>query len=230
MDRYRRDAGLSVRALARAADVSQAHASEVFAGRVEPSISVLTSLATALGTDLSIRVFPQTGPAIRDGIQGRILEELLRIADRGWLRHPEVGVHRPARGFIDVALASQERRVVVATEIQSRLDRLEQSIRWSALKASSLPSSTIWPVAGPEPAIGQLLVIRSTETTRSIARRFEASLQAAYPAPAAAAYAALTTPDAPWPGSSILWAEVHGDVARILPRPPRGVALGRSAG
>ena len=55
----------------------------------------------------------------------------------------------------------------------------------------------------------------------------EATLAAEYPAAVAAVYAALTTADAPWPGSGILWASVEGGRARILDRPPRGVALGR---
>ena len=128
------------------------------------------------------------------------------------------------RGFIDAVFGRPSD--IVATEVQTRLDRLEQIIRWSQDKARSLPSADAWPRGG-DPAIHRLLVIRSTVATREIARRFEATLRAAYPTRATDLYAALTQPDRPWPGDGILWADVRGDAARILERPPRGVALGR---
>ena len=116
---------------------------------------------------------------------------------------------------------------MVATEVQSRLDRVEQLIRWASEKARSVPSSQLWSTRPDEPTIHRLLVIRSTAATREIARRFEATLRAAYPARGLDIYRALTTPDAPWPGNGILWADLRGDTVRILDRPPRGVALGR---
>jgi hypothetical protein len=63
--------------------------------------------------------------------------------------------------------------------------------------------------------------------TREIARRFESTMRTAYPARTVDVYRALVEPDRPWPGHGILWADVRGDVVRILERPPRGVRLGR---
>ena len=114
----------------------------------------------------------------------------------------------------------------MATEVQTRLGRVEQSIRWSSDKARSLPSSAVWPLVG-EPTVHRLLVLRSTAATREIARRFEATLRAAYPARAQDVHTALTESDRPWPGHGILWADLRGDAVRILDRPPRGVTLGR---
>ncbi len=227
LDRARRDAGISLRRLAEACGVSQPYLSQVFAGDREPSIAVLNAVASALGGDLSVRFYPTTGPAIHDRLQAPIVEELLRIANRSWDRSVEVAVFRPARGFIDLVLNREEPISFVAGEVQTRLDRLEQMIRWSQDKANSLPSSELWRTVEGAPRIDRLLVLRSTTAMREVARRFVDTLRTAYPAGTADAYRALTEPDVPWPGNAILWADVHGDVVRILDAPPRGIALGR---
>jgi hypothetical protein len=207
--------------------VSLGHLSETFAGDREPSVSVLTAISRALGGDLAIRFYPSGGPQIHDRAQAPILEELLRIADPSWDRAVEVAVTRPARGFIDVVFDSETRNTTVATEIETRFYRLEQQLRRADEKARSVPSSDLWRTIHGDRAIRRLLVIRSTTATRDIGRRFEATLRGAYPARAQDIYLALTTPDAPWPGDGILWANLRGDTARILDRPPRGVTLGR---
>lgn len=134
---------------------------------------------------------------------------------------------RPARGFIDVVFDCHLRRSMIATEVASRLDRLEQTLRWAQDKAQSLPSSDLWNRTNGDRALARLLVLRSATATRAIARRFEATLRAAYPARTAEVYAALTSDSEPWPGNGILWADVNADSVRILSRPPRGVHVGR---
>ena len=227
IDRLRRDAGMSIRRLATEAQIDPGYLSQILAGRREPSIAVLVAIAKVLGADVSVRVYPTTGPTVRDAIQARIVEELLRIAAPSWRRSIEVPVFRPARGFIDVVFDERTQAVAVATEVQSRLDRLEQQIRWAQEKASSLPSSEMWRFLDGDRSISRLLVLRSTTVTRELARRFHASLGAAYPARATDVFLALTQPSVAWPGPGILWADVLGDAARILDRPPRGVELGR---
>ncbi len=226
IDRQRQDAGLSISALARGSGVSQAHISQLLSGEREPSIAVLTALTEALGAELSIRVYPGTGPKLRDGIQARIVEELVRLAAPAWRRSIEVPVSRPARGYIDIAFDDPAQCVIVATEVQSRMDRLEQQIRWAQDKARSLPSAELWRFLPNTPTISRLLVLRSTVATRELARRFRATLEIAYPARAAEVHGALIGGAKPWPGAGILWADVHGDVVRILDRPPRGVEVG----
>jgi transcriptional regulator with XRE-family HTH domain len=227
LDGARQDAGISLRRLAAACGVSQSHLSLLFAGDREPSISVLTALSTALGGRLSMRFYPSTGPQIHDRVQSPIVEELLRIAAPTWARSVEVQVTRPARGFIDLVLDSKSLATTVAGEVESKLPRLEQSLRWAHEKASSLPSSDLWQFSDGERTVRQLLVLRSTSATRDIARRFEAMLRTAYPARTADVFASLTTADTPWPDHGILWADLHGDTVRILDRPPRGIELGR---
>jgi transcriptional regulator with XRE-family HTH domain len=221
----RSDAGVSLRALAEAAGLDYGFLSRVERGIREPSISVLAAIADVLGADLSIRLYPNTGPLVRDHIQARIVEELLRIAHPRWRRMTEVPVYKPARGRIDVVFHDPQPAQVIATEVHSQVRRLEQQLGWARMKAESLPSADFWRFAD-SPTVGQLLVIRSTRATRDLARRFEATLRSAYPAPAADAFAALAGAR-PWPGNALVWADVTGDTVRIRDRPPRGVMLGR---
>ena len=227
IDRLRRDAGISIRSLAAHAGVSPGYLSQVLAGDREPSVAVLTALASTLGADLSLRIYPTTGPAVRDRIQIRIVEALLGIMDPRWQPAIEVDVRRPSRGFVDLVLDSAADRVIVASEVQSRIDRVEQLIRWARDKAASLPSTDLWREIDGDRTISRLLVVRSTVATREIARQAQGTLAAAYPARSREVHAALTTATAPWPGAGSLWADVRGDAVRILDRPPRGVPLGR---
>jgi hypothetical protein len=204
------------------ASIDHGFLSLVERGLREPSLAVLVAIATALGGTVNVRLFPGTGPRLTDPIQARITEAFVRILDPRWTRMVEVPVHHPARGFIDVVAHDQTAGIVVATEIQSEVRRLEQQLRWSHEKAESLPSADFWRFVERAPRIDRLLILRSTRTNRQLAARFSETLAVAYPASPIEAYRALTTPDIPWPGSTMLWASMEGDVARILERPPRG--------
>jgi transcriptional regulator with XRE-family HTH domain len=67
----RTDAGISLRRLAEEAGVDHGFLARVERGSREPSLSVLVAIAEALGADLSIRLYPNTGPLVRDHIQAR---------------------------------------------------------------------------------------------------------------------------------------------------------------
>jgi hypothetical protein len=152
---------------------------------------------------------------------------LLRILHPRWDRMVEVPVVRPARGFIDLVLLDRPPTLAICTEIQSELRRLEQLIRWANEKALALPSAPFWDRMGETPSIERLLVVRSTRSNREIAARFSDTLTVAYPGSSVDAYRALTTADATWRRPTILWADLRGDLATILDRPPRGVTVGR---
>jgi hypothetical protein len=209
------------------AEVDHAFLSLIERGLREPSVAVLVAVATALGGTVSVRVYPGTGPRLTDPIQARITEALVRILDPRWTRMLEVPVHRPARGVIDLVAHDQTAGIVIATEVQSELRRLEQQIRWSHEKAESLPSAEFWRFTQDQPKIEKLLILRSTHANRLLATRFPETLATAFLANPIQAYRALTTPDVPWPGSALLWARVDGDATRILERPPRSVSAAR---
>lgn len=226
LDRLCQDLGLTHRALARRARLDPGFVGHLFERRRDPSGATLVALCEAVGSDLSIRLFPRPGTPIFDRSQALIVEALIALSAGTATAFPEVHTRRPARGFIDLVL-DRTRSDLIACEVQSRIDRLEQHLRWLTEKAESLPSSEIWAQLGGERAISRLLVLRSTVATRALAVRFESTLSRAYPATCAAIHAALFDPSIPWPGAGILWADVRGDAAKIMAQPPRGVSLGR---
>ncbi|MFN8630463.1 MAG: helix-turn-helix transcriptional regulator [Chloroflexota bacterium] len=78
--RLREDAGLSQNAVAKAAGIAQAHLSAIEAGTAEPSLLILERIGAALGADLSVRYFANTGPRVRDRLQLPMEEALLEVA------------------------------------------------------------------------------------------------------------------------------------------------------
>lgn len=203
--RLRVDAGVPRAQLARVAGIDQSYLARIEKGAADPSADACARIALALGADLSQRLYPNTGPTIRDRHQAPITEALLAIAHPRWQRFTEVAVRQPSRGWIDLAFHDSRQRVLIATEIQSDLRRLEQLIRWSTAKSESLPSWDGWAYLG-EVTVSRLLVVRDTRTTRRTAEEFRRLLRAAYPSDGREALESLTGASA-WPGPAMLWAE-----------------------
>lgn len=223
--RIRTDAGATQARVSERAGIDRSHYSRIEAGTATASLETLIAISAALGADLSVRLYPGTGPRLTDRHQARMVETLLRAVSEDWQPHVEVPVSRPVRGVIDIVLERRSANLLVASEVYSELRRLEQQIRWSAEKAAALGSSNL---VGPgrEPKVSRLLVLRSTATTRQLARDFEATLLAAYPARTTDVIASLRD-GADWPGPGIAWIRIEGDRVELLDGPPRGVSLGR---
>ena len=213
--RAREDAGISRGRLALAAGVDRRWVDRIEAGGVQPTLATYQRLASALGADLSTRIYPNTGPAIRDRHSARILELTLTVVHPRWTRFGEVAVRQPSRGWIDLVLHEPVERILIASEIQSELRRLEQIVRWSGDKADSLPSWEGWMQLRDRPAISRLLLVRRTRTTQAVAREFERQLRLAYPAHPDDALASLTG-TAPWPGPAMVWVELNGTRSRLV--------------
>jgi transcriptional regulator with XRE-family HTH domain len=227
--RLRLDAGLSAAAVARAASIDPAYVARLERGDQEAGLEVLAALGLVLGADLSIRLYPNTGPLIHDRTQAPMEETLLRDLHPRWVPSPEVLVTRPSRGVIDLVLDDPADDVLVATELQGQLRRLEQQVRWHGEKEQSLPSSQLWSFmagGGRRPGTSRLLVLRSTPELRDLAVTFEATLRAAYPARLGDTLDALCGTSA-WPGPGVAWMQVEGRRAHLMAAPPRGVRLGR---
>ena len=231
--RLREDAGVSQRALARAAGIDQSLISRLEAGLVRPSLDTCSSLATALGVDVSLRLFPNSGPAIRDRHQARIVEAVVAMAGRNWESSPEIGVRQPVRGWIDLVLVDRGAGLVVAVEVQSNIARLEQLLRWAGAKADALPSARSWPFgmrAEAPPDISRALIVRSTAGNRAVAASFDATLRASCPGDRWQAIASLKG-RAVWPGAAVLWATTSDDGRTVLHAEPvrRGGSPGTSS-
>lgn len=215
--RLREDAGVPRTALAAAAGIDEAYIRRIEDGRARPSLETYARLATALGADLGARLYPKTGPAIRDRHQARIAEFLLGQLHPRWRPFQEVVVRHPARGWIDLVLHEPAEGSLVAVEIQSALPRLEQLLRWSAEKAASLPSWEGFAHLGPISSTSRLLVVRSTRATRTIGREFALQLETAFPAHPQDAMAALTGRRV-WPGAALLWIDLRPGAVRFIAR------------
>jgi transcriptional regulator with XRE-family HTH domain len=223
--RIRTDAAATQAQVAREAGIDRSHVARIEAGSTSASLETLVAVATALGADLSVRFFPGSGPRITDRHQARMIEALLRDLSPIWLPHLEVPVFRPTRGFIDAVFERTDRSLLVISEAESSLPRLEQQIRWAHEKAAAIGSSDLVG-PGPSPATSKLLILRSTANTRELARTFESTLRTAYPARTRDAVASLFE-GSPWPGDAIVWVRIEGDRVEVLDGPPRGVSLGR---
>ena len=215
IDRLRADAGLSTTALGRASGVDPGYLHRIIAGTERPSHETYARLAVALGADLTSRLYPNTGPLVRDRHQARMLEGLLGMVHPRWDTYTEVAVRRPSRGWIDVVLHEPHERVLVAVEIQSELRRLAQLVRWSGEKAASLPSWDGWAQLDAEPRTSRLLLVRRTRATRAVAAEFGRQLRVAFPAHPDDALAALTG-TAPWPGAALVWVVTDDRGTRLV--------------
>ena len=190
--------------------------SKVEAGHLLPTLELYGRLAAALGADLHARLYPTTGPSIHDRHQVRMTDLLLATMHPRWHATLEVAVRRPARGFIDAGLFDASSSTLVATELDSALRRIEQLLRWSAEKATSLPSSDPWPAWSREgqPTVSRLLVVRRTRSTREVATAARRVLREAYPAdPRDALESLLGTTG--WPGPAMLWGRLETDPPRL---------------
>jgi transcriptional regulator with XRE-family HTH domain len=215
IERLRLDAGISIRELAAAADIDSGFLARIVRGDVRASLSTYARLAVPLGADLATRLYPNTGPLLRDRHQARMLEALLGTLHPRWNAFVEVAVRRPGRGWIDALLHEPRDRLAIACELQSELRRLEQLVRWSGEKAASLPSWEGWDRLGEEPRIDRLLIVRRTRATREIAATHLRQLRAAYPAHPDDALAALTGTGT-WPGPALVWSVIDGRGARLV--------------
>jgi transcriptional regulator with XRE-family HTH domain len=224
--RLREDCGVSQRTLAAASGVPQSVISRIESLTEIASIETYARLAAGLGADLSIRVYPNTGPALRDRHQARIIEAAAAMTGAAWKTFLEVGVRQPVRGWIDAVLVRRDAALIVAAEIESAPHRLEQVLRWAGAKADALPSSSGYPfgITDRQPVIERLLILRDTEGTRRLAADFQTTVRAAYPGDPWQALASLST-GASWPGSSLLWARESRQglmqlrAAPVQPRP-----------
>ncbi|MFV2063001.1 MAG: helix-turn-helix domain-containing protein [Chloroflexota bacterium] len=157
----REDSGMSQRKLAIAAGISPSTAQALERARFDPSTEVLARIATVLGMSLSVRLYPGTGPLVRDHIQAAMPTALLDVLDERRKPTSEVVVNQPVRGVIDLTLevetpstrapeqpaksGSSEKTtprtgppVIVTCEAHSEMRRLERQIRWASAKSLAL--------------------------------------------------------------------------------------------
>jgi transcriptional regulator with XRE-family HTH domain len=221
--RLREDAGATQTAIASLAGVHPSVISRIEARELGPTLETYARVAAALGADLTARVYPQSGPAIHDRHQVRMSELVLASLHPRWRVSPEVAVRRPVRGWIDLVLRDPVADVVIATELESGLRRIEQLVRWSREKADALTSSSSWESwrgAAGDPRVSSLLVVRWTRANRDAASAARRTLREAYPADPRDALEALAG-TAVWPGHALVWALIDRGNSRLSDGSPR---------
>ncbi|HET7830206.1 MAG TPA: helix-turn-helix domain-containing protein [Candidatus Limnocylindrales bacterium] len=223
--RIREDQGLSVRAVSRAAGLHHSHLARIEAGERDASHDSLVAYATVMGHAVSTRLFPSDGPLVRDHLQVRMIEALLRELNARWVSRLEVPVYRPARGVIDLVLQDRQEGTLVAGEGHSVLTAVERQLRWASLKADSLPSAPGWPFSDAleVPPVTRLLLLRSCSAMHDLVAAARATFRAGYPGDTRTAVKALTDSDGTWPGAAIVWVDVRGSASRLMDREPRAL-------
>jgi hypothetical protein len=210
------DSGTSIRSVARTAEIDPGFLARIVRGLEHPTVETLLKIGTAVNATVSLRLYPNAGPAIKDRWQAPMLETLLGHASPRWQRYLEAGVLRPDKGWIDAVLHDPSAHRLVCTELQSELRRLEQMIRWHAAKARSIKTWEGFDRLGDDPAVSQLLVIRRTRANLAVVREFPRQLRTQYPAHPDDAIAALAGTE-PWPGAALVWMQVDGAGAQFVP-------------
>jgi transcriptional regulator with XRE-family HTH domain len=223
----REDRELSLREVSGPAGVDRSVLARAEAGEANLTLDALAAVAAVLGAGTSVRLYPSTGPRLRDHLQVQLIETLLERLHPRWRARLEVPVYRPVRGVIDLVLVEPEANDVVAGEAHSEIRRAERQMRSAAEKADALPSASGWPWMSGEPRVGRLLLLRLTRATREVVSSAPALFRTAYPGRAADAVAALTGATGPWPGPTVVWVDLRGTASRLLDGPPRGVDVGR---
>lgn len=212
LKQVRLEAGMSLRDVGRAVGIDPSHLSRVEAGARDLSAASLIAIAAVLGHDVSTRLYPSSGPRVRDHIQVRMLETVMAAAHPRWHARLEVPVYEPVYGVIDIVLQDRLTDDLVSGEGHSALTAVDAQLRWAAQKTDALPSARGWPWtdAPAAPRTCRLLVLRSTAAMRDLVRQLPETFAAAYPASSADARAALVGGDRRWPGDAILWVDIRG--------------------
>jgi transcriptional regulator with XRE-family HTH domain len=223
--RFRVDAGLSARAVARAAGISHSTLLALELGTHDPTVQVIARVGAVLGCRLGLKLLPGAGPAIRDHVQTLMTGGMLTELDAAWRRSVEVPVFRPIRGFIDLAIERDLLPIAVAIEAHSQAERIEQMVRWSMAKSDAL-STRLEELGRPRP-VSRVLLLRSTSANRAAVALARGILAEAFPARTRDAVDALRDASRPWPGAAIVWMTVEHGSAKLLDQPPRGIVVGR---
>src|SRR6185503_6875245 len=154
----RLELGISQARLASCAGVDQGHLSRIEAGRAHPTIRTLVALATCLGSDLGVRIFPTSQPRLQDRFQAPMVEAMISKLGPLWQPRPEVPIPA-ARGVIDLLLTRRLDRLVICCECHSELRRLELVLRRAHEKTEALRKQHVDDASA---SVSTLLLLRST--------------------------------------------------------------------
>ena len=182
LQRARLEAGLSIRRVGRERASTRATSAGSELGPSALSQDALVAVAQSVGHDASVRLYPSSGPRVRDHVQVRMLEALLRALIRAGSaasRCPSIGrCAASSTSCLDDASPTSS----FPAKAHSALHAVDAQVRWAAQKTDALPSATGWPwgIDG-DPARSRLLLLRDTAANRALVGSAAAMFRAAYP-------------------------------------------------
>jgi hypothetical protein len=183
--------------------VSQASVSRLESGDARLSFLILSRIATALGMDLSARLYPGAGIGLRDSGQLALAEVVRSRAHRSWRLGFEVPVGDGGRRAADVLLSGPSGGLHL--ELESRLVDFQAQLRSGQLKRDGLERRF-----GVRLAF--VLALRDTVANRRAVRTHARVVKAALPAGSTQVWRAICTGQ-PLEMDGLLW-------LRSGPRPP----------
>jgi transcriptional regulator with XRE-family HTH domain len=199
--------GASQAAVGRAIGVSRSVICRMEQGATDVSPQIRARVASLLGGDFRIAVYPGGTPLIHDAAHAAIVEAVLRQCHPTWRRTVESPVPGPGRRSTDIRLDRPGE--IVLMEVETRVRALEAIIRECADKRVAVADVVAGHDVGHraiEAAIHIVLVLPPTRHHRALVRAHPAIVAAAFPADPIALARAIADPGQPWPGDGILWA------------------------
>ena len=191
----RLSSGWTQRAVAGRSRVSQASVSRLEAGDARLSVMILSRIASALGMDLSARVYPGAGIGLRDSGQLVLAEVVRAQAHRSCRLGFEVPIREDSRQAADLVLSGASGGVHI--ELESRLVDFQAQLRNGELKRDGLQRRY-----GARFAF--VLALRDTVPNRAAVRAHAAVVRAALPALPAQVWRAIRTGE-PLHADGLLW-------------------------
>jgi transcriptional regulator with XRE-family HTH domain len=179
----RRAAGVSQAFVARTAGLTQSHVSRVErAARTSPRVDELARHAAALGTRISLKVYPE-GEPVRDAGQLRLLRRFrARLPDTiAWRSEVPVGGYGDLRAW-DVVLDAD---LGVAVDAETRLHDIQALQRRCETKWRDSELDRV------------VLLVAATPHNRAVLREHRLALASTFPLDTAAVMRALTAGVAP---------------------------------
>lgn len=193
-------AGLTQRALAGLAGLSQQEASKAEKGATDLSLDARCRLASACGHEIGWRLYPVATVRMRDSGQLGIAQAIVSAAHSNWRPQLEVPVAQgdPRAGDLraaDLVLTGSEE--IIHVEIERALVDLQAQLRSAQLKREAL-------AAAEERPIRLVLAIPDTRTSRARLAPFAELIARTLPVRSARAWRAIRDGE-PLSGDGILF-------------------------
>src|SRR4051812_5512476 len=189
-------AGVSQAAVARSIGVDRSVVTRLERGDATVGNPIRARAAACLGADFRLQIYSQRAPMIFDAAHARVIERLLSAAHSRWHPVVEAPVPGPGRRSVDVQLEDGDDMILI--EVETRVRRLEETIR--ALHGSRASVSS-----RPDVRVHSVLILPPTRHHRSLVLAHRATIAAAFPVRSAALAACLRSAAGGWPGDGILF-------------------------